>query len=432
MRNKIFILGLVFAVSVSFPAEASTPDNTVNKLKPQDTVAQPIQRAPDQTGSEQQTRSFWDATNTNLFHGLGVSGSPMFVSGQGIPYFATYSKTKEDGLFDNNQHVPGGFLQGMEKAITYDKLPITPKLLEESVLDRAQKNALAKFVIAPDADTSAALTDNFLTAWRTRCEQGFLPMDEHDPEGKINASLESDVCDAGGTYARWDRSLESLLGPLQYLAPKDMNIPGKKDNVQRGDKPFSRFPKLEKPEEDYAPIYAAAYFCMNLGMYSFAALEGIPALDYRQDIIREVIMQETIDSKGVANCWRFFEERVQYPPGFNPPAYHALQRKRCEYDFQHLHIITREQYEDCAENGRSDLQARFDMANRIYSEEYQQKFIKYLGATQRAIIIGLAMADAEKFQQTLLLQRQIMATVMGTTRIYPASFGGQSYEVESK
>jgi hypothetical protein len=332
---------------------------------------------------------------------------------------------------------PGQKIELNSTLVTIIEEPPNPKVtaraFEENLIEQARMNAVSKPVMSNRAQTSAALKDNLDTAWRTRFDHGFLPFSMFDEEGKLISAFLIDSQPVS-YWPRWDRSLESLLGPLQYLAPDYMKLPTTSEDST---KPYARFGEYTKmPDNKYVPIYAAAYFCMNLNMYALGALEGSSALAkmHAVETSQQIIIQETLDSKSVANCWRFFEERVQYPvepADDNAKKRHDAQEKRCQYDFQNLHIITLEQYKDCKTNGRSELQARFDMANRIYSEEYQQKFIKYLGATQRAIIIGLAMAEAEQFQQTLLMQRQIMSTVMASTRAGPIDFNtGLSFEVK--
>ncbi|MDD3371110.1 MAG: hypothetical protein PHE27_04710 [Alphaproteobacteria bacterium] len=256
-------------------------------------------------------------------------------------------------------------------------------------------------------------------AFDFKCNVGFQPAwsDEYDDESKIVRVANSECSKGREKNFRKDRSLEALLGPLQYAAPPDMADP--KD-------PTSTTP-LYTPfgfgdggaYDDFIPIVAAANFCMNI---AYTAYPKVPAVNdqTRLQTLFQLAYRESIDGRVVANCWRFFEERVQYGSSSSGSATtaaasfsarHDQQVARCLDDYN-KHIISEAAYTDCRENGRSTLKARADVAYRMNSPTYIH-YLNTLGVATRELILAQAMGEPERFEQNLLLERQIMTQALG-------------------
>jgi hypothetical protein len=232
--------------------------------------------------------------------------------------------------------------------------------------------------------------------------------------------------------------LESLLGPLQYKAPNTallkMNNPQSDMTVVYVRLPL---PDMSINLSPYYPIYAADGFCHNLSQ-NITPITMPASSDVAYKIANTIMLQETFDSKLVANCWHFFEERVQYPDYGDVSVADALmdkslsfklrhyqQASRCADDFYIRHIISLAAYTDCKTNGRSTLKARADMAYRMESTEYLA-YLNSLGAATRELIFAQALSEPERFEQSLLLERQIMTEAMFAAKGAPTYLGKNS------
>jgi hypothetical protein len=251
------------------------------------------------------------------------------------------------------------------------------------------------------------------------------PLRDSSAEAISNVFVIDAKCKTDNTvFVRADRSMESLLSPLQYKAPTFMNSPELGGHFSRFPSPPSRFSIPFLTTSDlavYSPIYAAAGFCQNLALKSYP--EAHPVKVYPQGIdkpeaafplMAEKVWRETIDNKAVSNCWHAFEERVQYPRGMKQAIYqtrYQQQVKRCENDYKNLHLINADQWSDCQNNGRSTIKARADMAYRLDNTEYLA-YLNTLGITTRQILYAQALADQETFEQTLLLERKAVTRSM--------------------
>ncbi|MFA4994546.1 MAG: hypothetical protein WC521_04500 [Bdellovibrionales bacterium] len=280
--------------------------------------------------------------------------------------------------------------------------------------DQAIKSAAVKSVAAPTSQSA-------LIAWYNRCENGFNPTSTEknkdgitfkDPEGAYNKEIKSCTTRFDRKHERQDRSLESLLGPLQYSAPKGMAEP-----PEMGNPLYVRFPDKITNEDDY-PIYAAAGFCQNITLNAAPMVDPGPAENNVDYLLNKAMMHETHDSRIVANCWHFFEERVQYTKGKRL----EQQAARCKDDYEIRHIIDQKTSDDCQSKGRSVLKARADMAYRLDSPEYI-KYLNTLGVTVRAQLMAQALDAPEKFEQSLLLERQIMTSAMAAARSESQTYG---------
>ena len=269
--------------------------------------------------------------------------------------------------------------------------------------------------------------------WNWRCKNDFNPVYPLDPEGKLNSDADCKSLGSGNDqHWREDRSLSSLLDPLQYPAPDQsfMYLPntgghiiytvGRDTSMGWDSYVYLRFQKkvadatgpakAKDGSDAYYPIYAADSFCENLGMQIFASLSSNIDKSAPMNYVGDLAMMESIDSKIVSNCWKFFEERVQYPPGYPQ---HATQENQCKADYENLHIITQAKYNDCKTQGRSNLKSRADRAYRLDSEEYI-RYLNTLGVATKETLIGMALGEPEKFEQSLLLERQIITETMST------------------
>ncbi len=297
----------------------------------------------------------------------------------------------------------GAILGSLIKAPTLDgttKLgSITADIIGNEEL--AQKSASAKFIDSPSNQVGVL--------FKIRCNGKFTPTKEDDAEGKfISKARTSDNLECSNqddTYVRRDRSLESLLGPMQYVAPKDMDPP-----TSGAGETYDRFGSTTPTELTY-PTFAAAGFCQNISAYYFADTPSKAGKNDAMDVSNKMAIQESIDSRIVANCWHFFEERVQYRHGDQL----TKQAKRCTDDYEIRHIIDKKTSDDCQAGGRSSLRARYDMAYRMDSPEYIT-YLNTLGAAVRAQLVAQAYADAERFEQSLLLERQIMTQALTAVR----------------
>jgi hypothetical protein len=178
---------------------------------------------------------------------------------------------------------------------------------------------------------------------------------------------------------------------------------------------FVRFTQtVTQAGANYYPIYEAAGFCQNVSLKAYPESDPIKPFPKGSSdvtnwaIASEKVWRESVDGKVVGNCWHFFEERIQYPANTLP---HAQQENRCKNDFQNLHIISSYAYQMCQQLGRSSLQARADMAYRLDSQEYIS-YLNTLGVTTRELLYAQALADQERFEQSLLLERQIMTEAL--------------------
>ncbi len=231
--------------------------------------------------------------------------------------------------------------------------------------------------------------------YKIRCGKGFMAATGR--EGKINEIL---GC-ADQAHPRWDRSLESLLGPWQYRAPPGMSSPA----------------DLTGDPGGYEDIYAAAGFCLNLAQNSSSLLPDVeepsPAAF---SAITETAFQESYDSKSQGACWRFLEERIAYPPG--SPALGGLRRSwqvaRCQADAL-KHVITLSELFDCYGHGRSTLQARADMAYRAYSPAYIDYLVEEVGILAGQILFGLALNGPTDFASNLSDEHAAMTSAMSSS-----------------
>jgi hypothetical protein len=293
----------------------------------------------------------------------------------------------------------------------------------QSMAKQAQSSAMARSVIPPTATAAA-------WAFQNRCRNHFNPtwdkqvgdLPPFDPEAKINNISAFKCSGQKDDFVRQDRSLESLLAPLQYVAPKDMADTKSQNGVPDW---FIRF-HTELTDKKYLPIYAAAGFCQNIAMYALPMLSPQPSSG-PGDNIRVANAATVIESLGsgvVANCWHFFEERVAYPAdsaGYKER--HDAQYARCEADYK-KHIINSDALGKCNTDGRSTLKALADVAYRADSKDYTT-YLQTLNSSTQEMILALAQGDMFKFEQGLILERQIMTEAMATANRQPVDMTKQ-------
>jgi len=272
--------------------------------------------------------------------------------------------------------------------------------------------------------------DHIMGAFRFRCLNGFNPSINavpDDPEALLVEAVRGGLaCNQVNTLVRSDRSMESLLGPIEFSAPTDMvlapspsfemldvNMSAHTDVLTDAGL-YVRFAAYiggssSAAKTLYGPIFAAAGFCMNVSQKAFP---DVPATSTGPNVgvANEIAWRESVDNRTVSNCWRFFEERVKYPAGMTDrfgQRRHDSQVARCADDYEHRHLISYADFTKCQEEGRSNLRARYDMAYRLDSPEYIA-YLNEIGVAPRDMLMGMALGDAERFEQSLLLERQIM------------------------
>jgi len=306
----------------------------------------------------------------------------------------------------------------------------------------ADETATTAFMAIGAAKAKSAFMTNMTTlkedgiygAFRFRCLNGFNPSISavpEDPEALLNDAVRGALgCNQVDTLVRADRSLESLIGPLEYTAPTDMVVAPSPSTTMLGVSMSSHTGVLNDyglyirfvaylggastaAQQLYGPTFAAAGFCMNISQKAFPE---VPTTTTGADVgvANEVAWRESVDNRTVANCWRFFEERVKYPAGSGDSFFkrrHDSQVARCADDYEHRHLISLRDYEDCQANGRSNLRARYDMAYRLDSPEYIA-YLNEVGVATRDLLMGMALDAPEQFEQSLLLERQIMTDAM--------------------
>ncbi|MDD3028810.1 MAG: hypothetical protein PHS57_00805 [Alphaproteobacteria bacterium] len=289
-------------------------------------------------------------------------------------------------------------------------------LVDGSVLaSTAQDDARMRY------SKTAGDTEAATTLFDFSCKSGFLLTSDAFSEG---TAIKKKCAITDSDRVGRDRSMESLLGPIQYLAPTAMAAPSDATSV------YVRF--NAEINATYTPIYAAAGFCQNIAQNSRVPVNVNAKLE-KPTVVGYAFL-ESRDSHIAANCWRFFEERVQYPEGMPGilAQRHEAQKNRCQVDYQN-HIISAAALADCQSNGRSALKARADRAFRLDSEEYVN-YLNTLGITTREMLISSALDAQEPFEQHLLLERQIMTESLlatpksanvSTSRIVTVKTGGQ-------
>lgn len=284
--------------------------------------------------------------------------------------------------------------------IMYDRL-LTG---ERAIYDGAVRSA---FPVAGGNQEEATTEVQLQRAYfNFRCINGFNPYNLLDDEGQLNVREAN--CLQRPAHVRKDRTLNSLLEPLQYLAPPEM--PMAEASLHANEPTYVRFPEpITAVGEEYYPIYAAAGFCMGL---MYASQTHVPSLTQQNaaPTLNATAWRETIDGKMSSDCWHFFEERVQYGADSARVRDHYTQYMRCVAD-RSFHIISEGELEYCEEYGRSSLKARADAAYRAYSQEYLN-YLNTLGVVTRELLLASALTDAEKFEEYLMLERQIMSAVM--------------------
>ncbi|MDD4615512.1 MAG: hypothetical protein PHW76_00090 [Alphaproteobacteria bacterium] len=250
-------------------------------------------------------------------------------------------------------------------------------------------------------------------AFAFRCDMGFNPNwgdtnakgNVIDVESGLVLSINPKCGKDNHDNVRKDRQLNSLLNPVQFVAPTDMKEP------LNGAPGYYRFDKRVKRADHakYVDLIAAASFCTNV---SLKAYPDVPSSTDTLGTVTKVMYRETIDSKIVSDCWQFFEERVAYPKGSSGSfaIIYEHQHALCTEDYN-KHIISESQLKACEANGRSALQARRDLAYRAYSPVYVA-YLNTLGVQTRELILAQAMGEVERFEQTLLMERQIMTEAM--------------------
>jgi hypothetical protein len=293
----------------------------------------------------------------------------------------------------------------------------TPSTAAAAVIPQSSLDALAK-TMAPLPTYSPTSPSAFLTVanqeFAYRCSFGFNPTKTTDPEGQINKIL--GCATQKDAHVRQDRSLASLLDPIQYYADPSMVVPTSSAATMGA--LTTVVPRFSAPSADkYYPIYAAAGFCQNLSQHAFVYL-STPTTSSSPSVAQVAFLplQEAAESRILANCWAFFEERVAYPSSSagSPlgSSLYLTQKARCAVDYAN-HIIDDAAYGDCVQNGRSELKARADMAYRYNSAAYVS-YLQSLGAAPAATIFAMSLGDPEKFEQSLLIERQIMTEAMSS------------------
>jgi hypothetical protein len=277
--------------------------------------------------------------------------------------------------------------------------------------DRSVDSAVAKSAhFAADALRIGRPTmeNDGVRAFRFRCDIGFNPTYDrrmNDPESDIVLAKSPNCNRSRRAWARRDRSLESLLAPLQYLAPANMQAP------TPGSPLYYRF-STDRFEDEDLPVAAAASFCQNIALKAYPEVpKTTGTISY--DVANTIVYRESVDGRVIANCWHFFEERVQYRGGMTERAYqdaHDAQVARCTDDWN-KHIISTDDLNSCRTNGRSLLKARADVAYRMNSPTYIT-YLNTLGVATRETIMAQALGEPERFEQNLLLERQIMTESM--------------------
>ncbi|MFA5041714.1 MAG: hypothetical protein WC464_08795 [Bdellovibrionales bacterium] len=459
-KTMLSVLALAELLLVSFPSGASAQSIYVQDVEKDDELNQNLSEIQFYINGNSRYLpggvGVSDKYNTNYLLGGGKDGSPdwntnsmisQVVYELGGPYstagalpFGKVTSTEGKGtqtqFFNTNTILHNAFLgsSASEEYIgkTYNVDTKQGALIQEPVMDKAtglgksgtdvvsnatqaQKSATARFIDPPNSTQLGAV-------FRYRCQNKLNPVKAPDPEGRFIASAKTtsnlDCAEQNDTYVRRDRTLEALLGPLQYVAPEEMKPP----ETGAGET-YVRF-KNPVANEKYYPIYAAAGFCQNISLYAFSNAPSSANSTTAMQISNMMANQEALDSKLTANCWHFFEERVAYPKAVSETRNKA-QAERCEEDYSVRHVIDKETKMTCQSEGRSTLKARFDMAYRMDSPEYVS-YLNTLGAAVRAQLMAMALADAERFEQSLLMERQIMTGALTAANRTPIDLSGVS------
>ena len=221
-------------------------------------------------------------------------------------------------------------------------------------------------------------------------------------EGRLSCTPTGDA-----KNARRDRTMEAILGYTQYKAPRDMAKPTTSGVYQ----PFPGFASGSVPD-DYIPIAAAFNFCR----YISPRTQGVPNVSTRTaETIRQVISQptrEALDSGVTGNCWKFFAERIQFPNGSsNFQADHDEQEEICLVDYD-LYVIGQNKLTDCQTYGRSDLQAAFDIANRLGEPRYNSDYFATLKPDTVALVKEAARDAPQQFKDFLEAERKILTDIV--------------------
>ncbi len=380
-------------------------------------------------------------TNTILRNSfLGSSGTEINVVNYALGP-APDSRTNVTALVNNAKNGPFGALLVSPTQIK-DVTEAGTDVGVTATIGTAMWDMLRTIEMSWKSATARTVGDPRVTAigeaYVKRCENGFNPtyaqtitvtdvdpttgesfppvQEPIDPEGYLNSRMSTCKSGYSKKYVRTDRSLESLLGPLQYIAPNDMapaTTGEGRVNVRLPSKLNS---------DKYAPIYAAAGFCQNITQNASPLLITSETKEDATDVLNKAMLHETHDSRLVANCWHFFEERVQYPDGVGR---HLAQQNRCKVDHEIRHIISAQALTDCETNGRSTLRARADMAYRMDSFEYIN-YLNTLGVTVREQLMAAALDAPERFEQDLLIERHIMTGAMAAARSKAMTYGEET------